>query len=96
MRCGRRGFLVEDPDRRRREVVELAALRRPDVGRDEHDRQHDRERHEQIEHAHVAAAEKVRLRQAPSTAVKELSGIRIAATSGSSAPVIASATAIAL
>lgn len=96
MPCARRRVLVQDPHRRRREVVELAAPAGPRVGPDEDDHHHDRQRDQDVEDTHAALREKVRLRQAPRMAVTELTGMRIAATIGSSKPDIASVTATAL
>ena len=96
MRSGPRRLLMQDPHRRGREIVELPGARRPGVGPDEERDQQERERDQHEEHAHPTLVVKVRLRQAPTIAVTELTGIRIAATNGSSRPVNASTTATAL
>lgn len=91
----RLAVLDDHPDRRRLQVIELAAACGPHKGG--HGRPHDEQGkgQDQVDDAH-GSRRKVWPYQAPATTVRELSGIMIAATTGVMVPVMASQTPTAL
>src|ERR1035437_838322 len=83
--------VVQHPQCRGLEVVELTPIRRPHERSDGHRDDEQRDRHHDVEHAHAGLSTNVRACHELSTTVSELAGMRIAATSGLIDPVIASA-----